>query len=337
MMLAVGGTHIRVRATKTGEKRYLVRYRLGGRAFKQLSAGTFKTLKEARARRDFVAGEIAAGRDPSIALLALTIEQLPSRTLTEWAELYVAARVDLADETHANVRSHLKRILPTFGNKDPALIRPGDVQAWVAEQMPSLQPASLRRYMATFRLLLDYAGCDPNPAAGVKLPRVEQTEKRVPSASQFAAILSAVPQRWRLPLRVLEQTGMRVGELERLTWGYVDLAGARFLVRRGKTAAARRWVAVPGWLIEELAAAAPLDGGDRRVFPGFSGNVAGHTMRRACDALGLPRFSPHDLRHRYISVKIREGVPAPAVSAQVGHTRKSLTLDVYSHVIWEDE
>jgi integrase len=37
-----------------------------------------------------------------------------------------------------------------------------------------------------------------------------------------------VPARWRLPLRVLAQTGMRVGELEALTWGDIDETGSRF-------------------------------------------------------------------------------------------------------------
>ena len=46
-----------------------------------------------------------------------------------------------------------------------------------------------------------------------------------------------------------------------------------------------------------------------------------------------PHFHPHDLRHRYASVKLREGVPVTELAAQLGHARKSLTLDTYSHVL----
>jgi integrase len=41
---------------------------------------------------------------------------------------------------------------------------------------------------------------------------------------------------------------MRVGELTALEWRDVDVAGNRFRIRRVKTAAARRRVAVPAWL-----------------------------------------------------------------------------------------
>ena len=59
-------------------------------------------------------------------------------------------------------------------------------------------------------------------------------------------------------------------------------------------------------------------------------------MRRGCEAAGLALYSPHDLRHRYASVKVREGVPVTDLAAQLGHARKSVTLDTYSHVLLDD-
>jgi len=51
----------------------------------------------------------------------------------------------------------------------------------------------------------------------------------------------------------------------------------------------------------------------------------------------IPRYSPHDLRHRYASVQVARGVPVTNLAAQLGHTRKSLTLDVCSHVLLEEQ
>jgi integrase len=49
---------------------------------------------------------------------------------------------------------------------------------------------------------------------------------------------------------------------------------------------------------------------------------------RHLPSVAIPHFHPHDLRHRYASVKLRKGV-----RAQLGHATKSMTLDTYTHVL----
>jgi integrase len=106
---------------------------------------------------------------------------------------------------------------------------------------------------------------------------------------------------------------------------------------RGGTTKTRRprFAKVPTWLMEEICDDCPPDDrvAERRVFPGFTPDGAKSAMRRACKAAGIPYFSPHDLRHRYASVKIAEGIPVTEVAAQLGHAKKSMTLDTYSHVL----
>jgi integrase len=128
---------------------------------------------------------------------------------------------------------------------------------------------------------------------------------------------------------------MRVGELEALAWRDVDVAGCRFRISHGKTRTARRWVAVPAWLMVEVQESCPPDDRtpERHVFPGASRGAVGAAMRQACKVAGIARYHPHDLRHRYASVKIAEGVPVTDLAAQLGHSKKSLTLDTYSHVL----
>ena len=325
---------IRRRETKSGP-RFQVRFRLGGRAYPLQHGGSFPTLKEARTRQGLIAGELAAGRNPADLLRAM-VERPPARTFRQWADAYRTSRVDVGAETRKNMRSHLLRLDATFGDRDPASITAGDVQEWVGANA-DLKPASLSRYMATLRLILDHAGIDPNPARDrqVRLPKIETAVVEPPSAEQVETIVAHVPRRWRLPLRVLEQTGLRVGELRDLEWRDVDLVGSRFRVRKGKTQAARRWAAVSGWVLDEIEKTCPPDDRtpERRVFPGFTPDVAKNVMARACKAAGIPHFHPHDLRHRYASVKIAEGVPVTDLAAQLGHSRKSLTLDTYSHVL----
>jgi hypothetical protein len=72
---------------------------------------------------------------------------------------------------------------------------------------------SIRRYLATFRAVLDFADVDPNPARDnrVKLRREDQAVVDPPTAAAVDTIIATVPARWRLALRTLEQTGMRCG------------------------------------------------------------------------------------------------------------------------------
>jgi integrase len=319
--------------------RFVVRYRLGGRGWPVEHGGTFKTQKEARIRRDVIAGELAAGRNPKEALRAMLEQPAERLTLRQWATRYEASRVDIADDTKRNLGSHLKPILKTLGDRDPDTLSHADVQEWIAGL--ELKPGSVRRYVATFRGLLDYAGVDPNPARDprVRLPREETAIVDPPTAADVDTIIALVPKRHRLPLRILEQTGMRIGELQALTWGDVDEARSKVRIKAGKTAAARRWVAVPEWLMEEVAATCPREdrSAERKLFIGFSPSTVKAAMARACIAAGIPHRHPHDLRHRYASIQIANGVPVTAVAAQLGHSKKSLTLDTYSHVVLQDD
>ena len=61
---------ITTRQTATGP-RYVVRYRLGGMTYPLVHAGSFRTLKEAKARRELVGGLIATGQNPADTLRTL--------------------------------------------------------------------------------------------------------------------------------------------------------------------------------------------------------------------------------------------------------------------------
>jgi integrase len=72
-------------------------------------------------------------------------------------------------------------------------------------------------------------------------------------------------------------------------------------------------------------------------FQGVTEATAYQTMARACQTAGVPHYHPHDLRQRRITIWHRSGVPARDLAERAGHSRPSMSLDVYSHVMPADE
>ncbi len=56
-------------------------------------------------------------------------------------------------------------------------------------------------------------------------------------------------------------------------------------------------------------------------------------IARACRDAGVPVFSPHDLRHRRISLLHHEGVSWAEIGARVGQRNLSTTANTYTHVL----
>jgi integrase len=59
-------------------------------------------------------------------------------------------------------------------------------------------------------------------------------------------------------------------------------------------------------------------------------------LTRACTAAGVPAFSPHDLRHRRVSLMHLAGVPWARIGEQVGHDDITTTSRVYTHVVADE-
>lgn len=56
---------------------------------------------------------------------------------------------------------------------------------------------------------------------------------------------------------------------------------------------------------------------------------------RACRDAGIPYLSPHDLRHRRISLLHHQGVSWAEIGARVGQRNLSVTADTYTHALLE--
>ena len=292
-----------------------------------------------RARRDFIACELAAGRNPADALRDLAERAArPVLTVRRWANRFLASRLDVDERTTKNYRSAHNKASERFGDRDPASVTVDDIAGWVADLSETYKPGTVQLYLIALRLLLDYSGCDPNPARDprVKLPKLVREEPAPPPAEHFEAILAALPERFRLLFATIEQVALRLGEAVGVRWADVDAPGLRLRLPRSATKRdSARWVYLPERLMEAIEATCPLEDRvpDRRVFQGITEAAAYNAMTRACRNAKVPHYHPHDLRHRRITIWHRSGVPARELAERAGHARPSMSLDVYSHVM----
>jgi integrase len=339
---------ITTRRVKSG-KRYAVRYRLGGRAYPVEHGGSFQTLKEARTRRDLIAGELAAGRNPQIVLQALLNPPalVKVEKLREVGPRYLTSRVDLDEKTEKAHRSALERIYDWAGDRDPHSLSFQDCQVFVGvlnegdEDHRPLKPGTVSKYFNVLKLLLDFAGCDPNPArdSRVKKPKVVSQEPNPPTGKQFLTILDNVGEQWVLPFVTQEQTGTYLDEILSLAWGDVDVAERKFRLRfeyvKAGIRTRARTLQVPDWLMDAIEATCPLEDrtAERKVFMGLKEDTGRRIMARACRDGRIPHFSPKNLRERRASIWHHGGLPAKVLAERLGHSKASMSLDVYSHTL----
>ena len=336
-----GSVHVVTRSTKSG-KRYIVRYRRGGRGYRLEHGGSFRRHELAKERERLIGGWLALGLDPKAELTKLTTEP-EHRELASVGREWLESRIDLSDQSRRIYGTYLDSLDQSpLARADPTRLNPRDIRGQVARWTAAgLAAKSVRERVSVLRQILDFADVDPNPARHrtVKLPARTERELVLPSAAEVLALAERLSDKYRLPFVLLEQTAMRVGEVISLERDDVDAAGLRFRIkavnRKGRRGSRRaRFVPVPGWLMEIVATSLPLRG---RLFPDITADGLRSAMSDLCGSMNLAHCTPHRLRHRRISLWHFQGVPARELADRAGHAKPSMSLDVYSHVIVPDE
>jgi integrase len=326
------------RPTKDGSRRYRVLFRLGGRESSQRYGGSFSTRHEALARKRWVDGELAARRVPD---LRSTAQPVGTMMLRAAAARWQTSRVDVSPGTMQTYRVALGRLLPRLGDMFLEKLDAQTVADLVAElHAAKLKKQTIRKTVSVLAMVLDHAGLRENPARDkliVRMPREERRHVQPPTAAHVEAVVRLLPARYRLPALVLDASGMRIGELEALSWGDMDEPRGRWRIATSKTGRPR-WVTPPGVLYAAVLELCPRDDRhpDRRVFEQVTGDRLRTALARACTATGVPAFSPHDLRHRRVSLLHLAGVPWARIGEQVGHDDLVTTARTYTHVVADE-
>ena len=202
-----------------------------------------------------------------------------------------------------------------------------------------------------------------NPAHGAMLPRWKQVEMRMLDESQVSQFLIAAQNSPHEALYHLAiTTGMRQGELFGLKWTDLQWNSGMLHIQRQvqrvpwqgwsfiepKTKAGRRTIKLGEASLhalrlhkERLQSRKAVVGARWQdydlIFPSNKGTpLEPSNMRkdfnRVLEKAGLAKIRFHDLRHTAASLMLNNGIPVIVVSKVLGHSKPSITMDIYGHL-----
>lgn len=220
-----------------------------------------------------------------------------------------------------------------------------------------LARASVRTYTQAVRVFLGWAGqslSDDGGGATVGAkPPLPKAEKRLPDVLTRSELQemedAATTERDKLLLRVLADTGIRLGELLGLRFEDVQEGAHKgeyaLLVRRGKGGKGRL-VPLPPALYRRLrrylggrhagtgdAVFVSLRKGANGEYAPLTESGAEQAVRITAKEAGIEkRVYPHLLRHSYATNFIRKGGNVVSLKQILGHADLSMISNVYTHL-----
>jgi len=202
-----------------------------------------------------------------------------------------------------------------------------------------------------------------NPVSRVPAPKISRKELQVYDREQIDQLYEALgvaPDTFRLLVVMALNTGMRSEELTGLKWSRVDLEAGRILVNeirqwvlgvgevvRGTKTDTPRQVPISNPLREELLKFRETRMRNKELL-GNKWHDSDYVLVHADGKLvhpttpcrwfaefrrkhGLQEITLHGLRHTFATQLLAAGVPLAVVSAWLGHSQRSTTLNIYTH------
>ena len=235
-----------------------------------------------------------------------------------------------------------------------------------------LSPKTIRHYHSFISTVLDYAihmgMLNNNPCRRVILPPMEQVERdcyTLEEAQQFLDLLQNEPVKWLAFFTLAIYGGFRRGEILGLEWKDIDFkTGLIHICRTSlytkekgtytdtpKTKGSVRTIKLPLCVMDVLKRHRAeqnmerLRMGDQwhnhdRLFTQLNGEPLGASapyawLQKFCKRTGMRFVGIHSFRHLNASLLINSGVDVRTVSASLGHSNTSTTLNIYAHTFAE--
>jgi integrase len=338
------------RKTASGENRYDVRTRIGGRVITR----TFNRRKDA----DNYATTLEADK-----LRGIVIDPRRARTpfeevATAWVTSSTAKRAGSIARDQGIINNHL---LPSLGSRAVGSITKADVQSLVDSWKDKLTPSTIGRQYSCLRALMAWAEASEyivrSPCRDIRLPRSRLVDRPALDAKQLAAVAEALGPDQATMMWLGTVLGFRWAECAGITANRIDFdAGTvsvdRQLSRAGtlappKSASSTRTLACPKWLMDDLAALIDRRGVDQRsdelAFVTRDDRPLDYTNWRrrvwlpACAKAKQPGLRFHDLRSLATTALVGAGVDVKTAQTRLGHSSPQVTLGIYARTTAEND
>jgi integrase len=227
----------------------------------------------------------------------------------------------------SNSRSNFKHMIaPTLGSMDVADIRKVELRQLVAELVGQGYAAwTIQGALTTLRCVLNHAVEEEIisvvPSFKDVAPRVVERAPDRLTDEEIPKLLAVAWEPWRFAFELCLLTGIRWGELRRLTWRHVvELPSPMLVLEETKSGKVRR---VPlNTRCIELLEAQRRHGGDY-VFP-LRGKSPSNTSIRMAKRAGV-RFHWHMLRHTFGCRYLENGGRIEVLQEIMGHAHIEIT------------
>ncbi len=251
------------------------------------------------------------------------------------AQEYIQA-VEARRRRKGDDQSRINRWLTAFGNQDANTITIRQIEQVLTNlQSAGMQPATLLRHLTVLKATLNRAKrlglLKENPACLVNPPKVNNVLVRYLTPDQEATLLGHLPEKYCPVVVAALNTGLRQGELLRLSWGDIDWNVGVLTIHETKAGERRRvpMNSIVVGLFSSLKAGLQSTPADR-IFP-FTARFVRRTFEKAVRASGVAPFRFHDLRHTFASRLAMQGANDRTLMA-LGGWKSPAMLSRYAHL-----
>lgn len=192
--------------------------------------------------------------------------------------------------------------------------------------------ATRNRYRALIRAVMRAAEREWNWIDRAPAFRQEkEASRRVAFLARYQAdaLIAALPEQYRMPVRFALLTGLRKSNVTGLRWENVDLERGMVIVHGDEAKAGERILVPLNSQAKEMLQNLP-EPRQGRVFA-CPERITQTVWKRACEAAGVPWLRFHDLRHTWASWHAMAGTPI-SVLQELGGWSSPEMVRRYAHL-----